>query len=106
MDDSLRTLLDAEMEAQSLVDDALRERERILEQAHEEARTADERFSARVAEIHASFVNKANERADRAVAELQRRFDEQRKALEQRTKERAEGAVEAVLAVVLDTDRI
>jgi vacuolar-type H+-ATPase subunit H len=101
MDDTLKRLLDAELRAEQVVQEAKVRREEITRQALEEARHAEQRFSARVGEIHASFVDKARARADQTVAELQRRYDERSQELRQSAEARETEAVEAALALLL-----
>ena len=106
MEDTLKRLLDAELRAQALVDQAFKERDRMVEKALEEARSAEQRFTARIPEIQASFVSKAEERADQTIAELERRFAERRQSLEAMADERRQEAAETAIAVVLDSTRI
>ena len=101
MDDTLKRLLDAELQAQAIVDDALAERDRIIEQAREEARRAEDHFTARIPEIHASFADKAEERARQAIAEMERRYEEDRQALQARAQEGEAAAIEAALTLIL-----
>lgn len=75
-DETLKRLLDAERKGQRQVDEAVQERDRIVAQARAEARQAEQRFDKRVPEIHAAFRDKAEERAQQAVAELQRRYEQ------------------------------
>jgi vacuolar-type H+-ATPase subunit H len=102
MEDILKRLLDAEIKAQHLVDQANAERERIIHEALADAQAADERFTARIPELQASFVDKAQERATQAVGEMQRRYEERRATLNQMAAERREEAIEAAVNVVLD----
>ena len=50
MDDTLKRLLDTELRAGDVVQEAKAKREEITHQALEEARRAEERFRARVGE--------------------------------------------------------
>ena len=76
-------------------------REEITHQALEEARRAEERFRARVGELHATFVEKARGRAEQTIAELQRRYDERSKELRQGAEAREADAVDAALGLLL-----
>jgi V/A-type H+-transporting ATPase subunit G/H len=102
MEDVLKPLLDAELQAQSIVDRAFQDRDRMVEQAQEDVRVAEERFAARIPELHASFVSKAEERADQAIAELERRYQERCKELETMAEERRLEAIEGAVAIILD----
>jgi len=106
MDDTLKRLLDAEMKAQARVDEAMNEHDRIVSQAQEEVRQAEQRFSARIPEIQASFKDKANERADQSIAELNRRYDERRLQLEALAEERHKIATEEAISIILDPTRV
>lgn len=105
MDDTLKQLLDAELRAQKLVDRAFAERDRLTRQAQTEAKAAEQRFEKRIPEIHASFMNKAEQRAVQSIAELQRREQEKRSELESMAQERMQDAVRAALAILLGGDR-
>lgn len=98
MDDTLKRLLDAEVAAQKLVDEALHERDRIVAKAREEARGAEQRFNARIPEIQEAFRGKAEERARQSIAELQRRFEERRAAMEDAARRAQDQALEAALS--------
>lgn len=101
MDDTLKRLLDAELRAEQVVQEAKVKREEITRQALEEARHAEQRFHARVNELHAAFVDKAKGRADQTIAELQRRYDERSKELRKSAEDRESEAVEAALTLLL-----
>jgi V/A-type H+/Na+-transporting ATPase subunit G/H len=100
MDDPLKRLLDAEAEAERLVAAADAERQRIIEQARREAGAAEEHHAARVADIHASFLTKAEQRARQTISELQRRSDEQAKALRAAAETREQAALDAAVMLL------
>ena len=106
MDDTLKKLLDAEMKAQARVDEAMNEHDRIVAQAQEEVRKAEERFNARIPEIQESFISKAKERADQTIAELNRRYDERRIQLEALAEDRHKDATEEAISIILDPARV
>ena len=103
MDDALKRLLEAEQKAEALVAKAREERDRLVQQALEEVKTADARFRARIPELQGGFRNKAEERAEQAVAEIRRRHQERRAQLDQETARRREQAVSRGLDVLLST---
>ena len=76
MEDTLKRLLNAENNASETVRKAQAESERVVQAAVEETRQQEERFQDRIPELHASFLDKSDQRASRAVAEMERRFDE------------------------------
>lgn len=101
MDDTLKRLLDAELRAEQVVQEAKTKREEITRQALEEARHAEQRFRSRVNELHGAFVDKAKARAEQTTAELQRRYDERSKELRKSAETRENDAVEAALTLLL-----
>jgi vacuolar-type H+-ATPase subunit H len=101
MDDTLKRLLETELRAEQIVEEARGRREEITRQALEEARHAEQRFNSRIGEIHGAFIDKARARAEQTIAELQRRYDERSKELRQSAEEREIEAVEAALALLL-----
>jgi V/A-type H+-transporting ATPase subunit G/H len=105
MEDELQRLLDTELEAEALVREAELKRERMIRQALEDARTAEQQFEARVPELRASFMEKAEERAVQAVAELARRYEERCAQLRTLAQEREQEAIQAALTLLLDPKR-
>jgi hypothetical protein len=105
MDDTLKRLLDAEMTAEKIAQDAEQEQERIIQAAMHEARSEDERFTARIPDLHRSFINKAEERAEQTIAELKRRYDERHVQLRETAEKREDEALEAAFALLLEAPR-
>ncbi len=105
MEDELQRLLDTELQAEALVKEAELNRERLIRQALDDARAAEQQFEARVPELRASFMEKAEERAVQAVAELARRYEERRAQLRAHAREREQEAIKAALALLLDPGR-
>ena len=104
MDDTLKRLLDAEQQAQAMVAKSIAERDRMIDQALEEVKTADARFRARIPELRDSFRHKAEERAEQAVAEIRRRHAERRESLVQETARRSDRAARIALEALLTSD--
>ena len=102
MDDTLQRLLDAEMRAEKIARQAEAERENIIQGALMEARAEDERFDSRIPDLHRSFLDKAENRAEQTVAELKRRYDERHAQLRNMADEREEDALEAAFNLLLD----
>lgn len=75
MEDTLKRLLAAESAASELVDKAQADSEHLVQAALQDARQQEARFTARMPELHASFLDKADQRAHQAVAEMERRFE-------------------------------
>ncbi|MGD8206640.1 MAG: ATPase [Thiohalocapsa sp.] len=102
MDDTLKRLLDAEMRAERLAREAEEEQERVIQAAMQEARTEDERFTARVPDLHRSFIRKSEERAEQTIAELKRRYDERHVQLRNLAEEREQEALQAAFELLID----
>jgi len=105
MDETLNRLLDAEMRAEKLAQDAEQEQERIIQTAISDARAQDERFTARVPDLHRGFVHKAEERAEQTIAELKRRYDERHVELRDVAEQREQEALDAAFALLIDPAR-
>lgn len=105
IEDELQRLLDTELQAEALVREAELKREKMIRQARADARSAEQQFEARLPELRASFMEKAEERAVQAVAELARRYEERRAQLRSQAKSREDDAVKAAVELLLDTER-
>lgn len=105
MDDTLKRLLDAESRAERIAQEAEQERERTIEAAAQEARSEDERFTARVPDLHRSFIHKAEERAEQTIAELKRRYDERHVQLRDMAEQREQEALDAAFEILIDPHR-
>ena len=103
MDDTLKRLLEAEKRAEQVVEEAKVKREEVTRQTLEESRQSQQRFADRLPELHGSFVEKAEARADQTVGELQRRYDERNKELRTMAEEREQDALEAALQRLIET---
>jgi vacuolar-type H+-ATPase subunit H len=101
MDDTLKRLLAAENAASEMVDKAESEGELRVRTATLEAQQQEERFNARVPELHASFLEKSNQGAEQAVAEMERRFDERLTRLRESAEANEEKALDAAFLVIL-----
>ncbi len=102
--DDLQRLLEAERRAQATIDDANRERQRIVDAALAAARDAEARFEAGRADLRAPFLNEARGRAEQTVAELARKYGERQRAMRELASRHEAEAVEAALALLLDPD--
>jgi V/A-type H+-transporting ATPase subunit G/H len=105
MDDTLNRLIEAETRAESLAQEAEREQERIIQAALAEAKALDERFTARIPDLHREQINKAEERAGQTVAELKRRYDERHVELRDMAEQREDDALRAAFRLLLDPER-
>ena len=104
MDDTLKRLLDTEVRAEQIARQADEERERVIQGALLEARAEQDRFEARIPELHASFVEKAESRANQTINELKRRYDERHTQLRNQAEAREQEALDAAFAVLIDPE--
>lgn len=104
MDNVLQRLLDAELKAQHIVEDAKQERDLLVNEAREEVKRAEQRFNARIPEIHTSFTDKAEERAQAQINELERRYKERRKLLLETSSQHQQQAIGEVLLLLLHAE--
>jgi V/A-type H+/Na+-transporting ATPase subunit G/H len=102
MDDTLQRLLDAELRAEKIAQHADMERERIIQGAMAEARIEEERFDKRLPDLRTSFIDKAEVRADQAIAELKRRYDERHTQLRELAEQRENDALDASFAILIN----
>ncbi|WP_456405851.1 ATPase [Thiolapillus sp.] len=105
MDDTLKRLLDAEIKAESLVTQAIEEREELTRQALNEAKLAEDRLAARIPEIRSSFLDKTRQKVEQNISEMQRRFDERSRALRNMADESREDAFQAAIQIIVDPDQ-
>jgi hypothetical protein len=105
MDDTLQRLLDAEMRAQALAREAEEAQQRTVAAAVEEARELDDRFSERIPDLQKSWVARAEDRAAKTIAELERRFDERHQALRDMAEQREDEALDDAFRTLLDVRR-
>lgn len=104
MDDTLQRLLDAEVRAERIAQQAETEQEKIIQDALAEARAQEDRFRAGIPELHRSFIEKAEERAEQTVAELKRRYDERHTQLRDLAEQHEDEALQAAFEVLISAE--
>lgn len=104
MDDPLKRLLEAEARAQAIIEAASHERQNLLDQALAGARDAEARFEAGRADLRAPFLKEAQGRAEQAVAELSRKYEERQRSLRDMASRHEQEAVDAALNLLLDPE--
>jgi V/A-type H+-transporting ATPase subunit G/H len=104
MDDLLKKLLETELKAEAIVKDADNAREKILSEARAEAQRAQDNFAARIANLQKVLNEKAEQRAAQTIAESKKRFEEHCQTLQSLAHGREQEAVEAALAIILNTE--
>lgn len=105
MEDTLKRLLATETAARDLVAEAQAKGEQLVAAAAQEVHQQDERFKARIPELHASFLEKSDQRAQQTVAEMERRFEERLTQLRDAAESNEQQAVDAAFHAVLQTPR-
>lgn len=104
MENVLQRLLDAELKAQDIVEQAKKQRDRLVSEAREEVARAEQRFQARIPEIHSAFMDKAEEKAQTHIKELERRYEERRQSLKKIALEGEQQAIDDILQIILDVE--
>lgn len=102
MEDHLKRLLEAEARAQSLIDAAGAERVRMLDEALAGARAAEAHFAAGLGALREPYLKEAHSRAEHAVAELTRKYEERQRNLREMAARHEQEAVDAALDLLLD----
>ena len=101
MDDLLKRLLDAELQGEATVAEASQARERLVQQATDEARAAEARFEAGLASLRQPYIKQAEDRAAQTAAELTRQYAERQRELRRQAQEHEAAAEDAALAMLL-----
>jgi len=104
MENVLQRLLAAELKARDVVDTAKKERDRLVSEARDEVKRAEQRFETRVPEIYSSFTDKAEDRALTQINELERRYHERRDLLITISEQHQQQAIGAVLSLILNAE--
>jgi V/A-type H+/Na+-transporting ATPase subunit G/H len=104
MEDTLKRLLAAEQEANQITERANLASERLVEQAMREAQTLEERFMARLPELRSSFIDKAEQRAEQSLKEIQRRYEERLELLRADAETNESAALDAAFACLLQPE--
>jgi len=104
MDDTLKRLLDAEMRAENIAQQAEADQESVIQSALMDARAKEDRFRARIPDLHRSFIHKATERAEQTIAELKRRYDERHVQLRDMAEQREDEALEAAFEILISSE--
>lgn len=103
MDDTLQRLLDTELSAEKLAKNAETELDRIIKEAMASTKADAERFEASIPALHASFIEKAEQRAIQAVADMRRRYDDRHVLLRARAEQAEGGVLDSAFNFLLNT---
>jgi V/A-type H+/Na+-transporting ATPase subunit G/H len=104
MEDSLRRLLNAEANAEKIARQAEEARDELIQNALNDARAEEQRFEARIPELHQAFIEKAEARAEQTIKELRRRYEERHDRLRSISAEHQDDALASALELLLKTD--
>ena len=105
MDKSLKDLLEAEKQAESIVLQGEKQSEEISQKAMADAHAIEQQFINRIPELHQSFADKAEEKARQAIAEIRLRYDERNKELHDLADRHGDEAVDEVIELILASGR-
>ncbi len=105
VDETLKRLLDAETKGEQLVARADEERQVIIEQAKRDARALEEQHTQRMAEVHASFLSQAEQRAQQTISTLRRHHAEQAKASLASAQRHEQHALDEAVALITGTEK-
>jgi len=104
MEDTLKRLLAAEQQASEITRQAEQDAERIVQAALSEAKVQQERFDQRLPQLRSSHMEKAGQRAEQTIKEIERRYDERISALRTAAENHEEEALDAAFAFLLSPD--
>lgn len=104
MDESLKNLLQAESEAESIVSRGEQQRDEIIQQALKDAHDMERQFKDRLPELHQSFLDKAQAQAEQTIAEMKLRYDERNKELRDLATSHQHEALQHALELLLDAE--
>ncbi len=103
MENIIKQLLDAEVRAETLVNNAKAERKLMVDQALADIQQEEQQFEARLPELHADFLSKAQNRAEQSIGELQRRYQERTQQLSALAKQHEAESLETALRLLTAT---
>jgi len=102
MEDTLKRLLAAEQRASEITRQAEQQAENIVQGALNEAKVQQERFEKRLPQLRTSHMEKAAQRAEQTIKEIERRYDERIVALREAAEMHEEEALDAAFAQLLN----
>jgi len=100
VDETLKRLLDAETEAERVVERADEERQSIIEQAKRDVRAAEQQHADHLANIQETLRTQAEQRAQQTIASMQRRYANQSLALRAAAERHEQQALDEALAML------
>ncbi|RKZ50556.1 MAG: ATPase [Candidatus Parabeggiatoa sp. nov. 3] len=103
MENTLKRLLLVETEAEERVAKAQTEREQLIQQALQKAHELEQH--AKIPELQASFLKKAETRATQTIAELNKRYEERKERLRQLAEDNQQKALEAAVHLLMQVGK-
>lgn len=101
MEDTLKRLLTVEIQAEELVTQANAEREQLVALTLQEVQQAEQDFKAKIPEIRASLVEKAEIQAAQTIAELDKRYENKKMSLRYLAEDNREKALAVATNLLL-----
>jgi V/A-type H+-transporting ATPase subunit G/H len=102
MKEIIDRLLDAEAQAEAIVDEATRRKEVLINEAQEKAHLGEQQFETNRDHLRAPYLKEAEARANDHVAELHRKYLERQHMLRDLAAQHEPEAVAAAVALILD----
>lgn len=104
VEDTLKDLLEAEKQAERIVQEGEREAEDIMRKARADAQAIEQKFVERIPELHQSFIDKAHDKAQQTIAEIKLRYDERNTELRELAETHSDEAVEISVRMILSME--
>jgi vacuolar-type H+-ATPase subunit H len=106
MEDTLKRLLSVEREAEQLVEKKQAEREQIIQQALEQAHKAELDFQATIPKLQASFLEKAEQRAEQSKITLEKLYTDKQQYLGKLAEENQQQALNAAVNLLMQVGKV
>lgn len=106
MVDTLKTLLEAETLAESIVAKGEQERDEIIQNSLNDAHDLEQQFQDRLPEIYQSFLDKTQERAEQTVAEMKLRYDERNSELRELATRHDRKALDRAVELIINLEKL
>jgi vacuolar-type H+-ATPase subunit H len=106
MEDTLKRLLSVEIEAEQLVETKQAEREQIIQQALEQAHKAEQDFQATIPKLQASYLEKAEQRAEQSIVTLKKQYDDKQEYLRKLAEENQQQALDAAVHLLMQVGKV
>ena len=103
MDESLKDLMEAESQAELIVQEGEIRSEEITRKALSDAHAIEQQFIDRIPELHKSFSDKARDKAEHAIAEIKLRYEERNEELRKLADQHADEAIEQAISLILSS---